>query len=103
MARLRTFPPVRSAGVALSRRTFLAASAGFLLAPAACGSDQSDTAATGQTTGPTPDHTHGSIGGSTGDRVLVRFFPDGILAAGTRQRLPVGLGDRDGVLTTGGP
>ncbi len=42
-------------------------------------------------------------GGSTGDAVLVRFFSDGVLAAGTPQRLPFGLGDANGVLTTGGP
>ena len=35
--------------------------------------------------------------------VLVRFFSDGVLAAGTPQRLPFGLGDANGVLTTGGP
>jgi hypothetical protein len=33
----------------------------------------------------------------------VRFFSDGVLAAGTPQRLPFGLGDANGVLTTGGP
>ena len=46
---------------------------------------------------------HARPGGSTGDAVLVRFFSDGVLAAGTPQRLPFGLGDANGVLTTGGP
>lgn len=81
----------------LSRRTFLAVGAGFLLAPAACGGDDDKVDAAG---GANP--TDAPTGGSTGNLVIVRFFPDGVLAAGT-QRLPIGLGDGDGVLTTGGP
>ncbi len=78
----------------LSRRTFFAVGAGFLLAPAACGGDDDETTG-GSTDAPT--------GGSTGNLVIVRFFPDGVLAAGSPQRLPIGLGDGNGVLTTGGP
>lgn len=65
----------------LTRRSFLAGTAGLTLA--ACGG-----------------------GGSTGtkDLSLVRFFPDGVMGAGLGpQRLVVGLGDNQGVLTSGGP
>lgn len=76
----------------LSRRTFLAAAGGFVVA--ACGgSDRSESATA----------TGAGTGGSDGDLVVVRFFPDGVLAAGQPQRLPIGLGDGEGVLTTGGP
>jgi len=81
--------------VRLSRRTFLAVGAGFLLAPAACGGDDDEAGGS--------DTADAVTGGSTGNLVIVRFFPDGVLAAGTPQRLPIGLGDGDGVLTTGGP
>ena len=84
----------------LSRRTFLvtagAVGAGVVLA--ACGGDDSASSI------PTADAAaSGSSPSGTGDanrpnRVLVRFAADGILAAGKPQRLPVGLGDADGLL-----
>jgi hypothetical protein len=77
----------------LSRRSFLAVSAG-LVALAACGGSDDDS---GQGQG-------GDIGGDEGGgTVLVRFFNDGVQAAGVPQRLPFGLGNKDGVVTEGGP
>jgi hypothetical protein len=89
----------------LSRRTFLvtagAVGAGVVLA--ACGGDDSassiptaDAAASGSTPSGTGDANRPS-------RVLVRFAADGILAAGTTQRLPVGLADADGTLLVDTP
>lgn len=72
----------------MSRRTFLAAASGFVVA--ACGGSSDGDATTDADT-------------AEGGLVVVRFFPDGVLAAGQPQRLPIGLGDSDGVLTTGGP
>jgi hypothetical protein len=66
----------------LSRRSFLAASAGAVTL-AACGSS-------------------GSSNGAKAGTKLVQFFGDGYVAPGA-QRLPMGLGDAKGVLTTGGP
>ncbi len=79
----------------MSRRTFLAAGTGLVLA-AACG-DGGDRGGGKATT------TAGAQGGATGSTVLVRFFSDGVQAAGLAQRLTFGLGNADGVLATGGP
>jgi hypothetical protein len=77
----------------LTRRSFLVASAGLVVF-AACGGSDDDSGA-----GPS-----GDIGGDDGGgTVLVRFFNDGVQAAGTPQRLPFGLGNKDGVVTEGGP
>jgi len=83
--------------VDLSRRSFLAASAGLTLA--ACGSSKSGSgsASTGGSSS-----ASGSTGSTKGGTQLVQFFGDGYIAPG-RQRLPVGLGDAKGVLATGGP
>lgn len=74
----------------LSRRSFLTLAAGGVVL-AACGGDSDSVA------------TEPGEEAATGDLVAVRFFPDGVLAAGQRQRVPIGLGDGSGVLTTGGP
>jgi hypothetical protein len=79
--------PTIGSSVVISRRTFLAAGAGLVLA-GACGGKAS------------------SSGGGSGlgkGTVLVPFFKDGMQAAGLPQRFPLGLGDTNGVLTTGGP
>ena len=67
----------------LSRRSFLTASVGLSLA--ACGSSKT-----------------GGASSAKGGTQLVQFFGDGYIAPG-HQRLPIGLGDAKGVLTTGGP
>ncbi len=89
----------------LSRRRFLAAAgaaAGAGLVLAACGKDSEDTAA-GGSGGSGGSTDSDATGGSTGNLVLVNFLPDGIMAAGQPQRLPIGLGNDQGLLTTGGP
>jgi hypothetical protein len=72
----------------ISRRTFLAAGAGLVLA-GACGGESGGSSGAGS-----------GLGKGT---VLVPFFKDGMQAAGLPQRFPLGLGDSNGVLTTGGP
>jgi hypothetical protein len=76
-----------------SRRSVLAAGAGAVIL-AACGgsSKRSGTAATAGTTATT----------AKGGYVLFRFFDDGTLPPGA-QRLPLGLGNSEGVLSSGGP
>lgn len=76
----------------ISRRTFLAAGAGLLVA-SACGSKGKGSGASAGS----------GAGGATGGTVLVSFFSDGVQAAGTPQRFPFGLGDANGVVTSGGP
>jgi len=86
-------PPTIGSPAVISRRTFLAAGAGLVVA-SACGGTKRGGAT--PTTGP-------GASSSTGSTVLVRFFSDGVQAAGTPQRLPFGLGNADGVVTSGGP
>jgi hypothetical protein len=94
---LVTGPTIGSAHVrAISRRTFLLTTGGAVLL-SACGGGSGGSGGSGDA------GTTLAPGGSTGDAVLVRFFSDGVLAAGTPQRLPFGVGDANGVLTTGGP
>jgi hypothetical protein len=106
---LVTGPTIGSPHVrAISRRAFLITTGGAVVL-AACGGGPGDGGRSADTTSPgdTSSSRDGATtlppGGSTGDAVLVRFFSDGVLAAGTPQRLPFGLGDANGVLTTGGP
>jgi hypothetical protein len=73
----------------LSRRTFLAAGASAV-ALAACGGGGSKT--TSSTSGGTASST------SAAALSLAQFFPDGVLLAGSPQRLPFGLADKDGAL-----
>jgi hypothetical protein len=78
--------------VSLSRRSFLVgAGAGVVLA--ACG---------GSSKGSGSSSGNGSNGGSASGTVLARFFPDGTFVPG-HQRLPIGLGDDNGIVTQGGP
>lgn len=72
----------------LTRRGFLALSAGGLLV--ACGGGGSD-GSTGS----------GGSGGKVG--ALVGYFPPGIHRAGRRERLPFGVADADGVPLSDGP
>jgi hypothetical protein len=70
-----------------TRRRFLAGSGlavSSLAALSACGSGS------------------GSSDSGTGGNVVVNFFSDGFFTPG-KQRLPIGLGDKTGVLQTGGP
>jgi hypothetical protein len=92
----------------LSRRTFLMAGAGTAFL-AACGGSKANTSApTTSASAAGGTTTTGAAGGSTsattvkGGYVLFRFFDDGTLPPGS-QRLPLGLGNSDGVLTSGGP
>jgi hypothetical protein len=75
--------------VSLSRRSFLVgAGAGVVLA--ACGGGSKGSSA------------NGGGSGSGNGTVLARFFPDGTFIPG-QQRLPIGLGDDNGIVTQGGP
>jgi len=73
---------------ALTRRGFLALSAGGLVA--ACG-------------GSGDGGGSGTASGGSGSVVAVRYFPDGIHAAGRPERLPFGLAGSDGVPLSDGP
>ena len=75
----------------MSRRTFLAAGASAV-ALAACGSSGSKTTSS----------TSAATGSSSGvaELNLAQFFPDGLLLAGSPQRLPFGLADKDGALVS---
>lgn len=77
----------------LTRRTFLAASAGLVLA-VACGSDDDSSDDDSSDGAPTPGAP------SKQGRALVAFFPP--QPAGPL-RLPFGVGDQDGVLLKEGP
>lgn len=79
--------------MALTRRHFLLASAGALVL-AACGGDDD---------GPAVSPTVGGGDVDTSGASLVRFFADGTLVAGVPQRLPLGLADSEGLLTTTAP
>jgi len=72
----------------LSRRSFLAAGAGAVLLAACGGSDGSSS---------------GGSDSSAQSLALVRFFADGTLEAGSRQRLVLGLADSEGLITSGAP
>lgn len=76
----------------ISRRSFLAASAGLVVL-AACGGDNGDDA--GGTDG--TDGTEGAIA------TMLRFGPDALGVAGERYRLVAGLADQDKVLLTDVP
>jgi hypothetical protein len=82
----------------VSRRTFLVASAGVLLA--ACGSKARGSSAGSNGTVDLGDGSSATI--PPGQLVVVRFWEDGILTTGA-QRMPIGLGDSNGLVTTGGP
>jgi hypothetical protein len=91
---LVTNPTIGSPHVrAISRRTFLVTTGGAAVL-VACGGNGGSSGSSATTV---------PAGGATGEAVLVRFFSDGVLAAGTPQRLPFGVGDSNGVLATGGP
>jgi hypothetical protein len=72
---------------ALTRRGFLALSAGGLVT--ACGGSGGGGSSTAS--------------GASGSVVAVRYFPDGIHAAGRPERLPFGLAGSDGVPLSDGP
>jgi hypothetical protein len=92
----------------LSRRTFLVAGAGLVLA--ACGSSgssgSSGSPASSGTTTPSGGDSRGSGGEEpappAGGLVAIRFFPDGVQPPGS-QRMPVGLATSDGALAEDGP
>jgi hypothetical protein len=71
----------------LSRRTFLAAGAGALVA-AACGGGKSDA----------DSSAGGSGGGDSGATALIARFEDGTFVPGT-QRLAFSLGNKDGLIS----
>jgi hypothetical protein len=77
----------------LSRRSFLAGTAGLLT---------TSSAALASCGGATTAGSSGS-GGTTGDYKLIQFFKSGDYATGSPQRLPFGLGDAKGVVQSGGP
>jgi hypothetical protein len=81
--------PISLSDTHTTRRNFLAGSGlalTSLAAMSACGSGSSS----------------GSSDGGKNGNVIVNFFSDGFFVPG-RQRLPIGLGDKSGVLQTGGP
>jgi hypothetical protein len=93
--------PIPNLATRLNRRRFLAGSSlavASVGALAACGSSKSN--GSGQK-GATTTGNDGSAGASTGF-IVVNYFSDGFFTPG-RQRLPIGLGDRNGVVESGGP
>jgi hypothetical protein len=77
----------------LSRRRFLAlgAAGAGAVALGACGSDDEPSASS------TTKAASSSAGGGL---VLSRFFGEGVLVAGIANRAPIGVADRDGLLST---
>ena len=86
----------------LSRRRFLAGTAGAMGAVGLGASSVSLLAACG---GGATSASSGDAasGGATSDFKLIQFFKSGAYAGGVPQRLPFGLGDKGGVLQSGGP
>jgi hypothetical protein len=73
----------------LSRRAFLAASAGAVVLAACSGSSDEPDSGTDATS------TGGSINGAL---QTIQFFPDGVVGDQGLQRFPFGVGDADGVI-----
>jgi hypothetical protein len=93
--------PIPALNRTFDRRNFLAASSlavASASALAACGSSKSSGSGKSGGAGSAKD---GSAGASTGF-IVVNYFSDGYFTPG-RQRLPIGLGDRNGVVESGGP
>ncbi len=86
----------------ISRRTFLVAGAGLVLAACGGSSAKKDTGGGGSSTGGTGGGTAGTAttAGGSGELTVVRFFPDGYQVP-PAQRLTIGLATTDGALVDG--